>query len=307
MKTKLVLLAAAFVFSQSAAFAQSTTNLVIPESTASAGAAATNTAVNIPIPPSDDRHVKPELKYLGYMHGVGADFSGAHEAGINGNSQMNYEQRVYALIATSKKFEFGVQARVMTDFANGNTLNVQNGNWRLVANFNHVYQDDVFNLTISPRVYLPTSNAARNQKITPSPDLVAMLDVAPKNTRFSGQLGFEGIQEYHTAGAEGTDYTQAYSTIIAPWAEIDYQLTGNTQLMLSYWPEYNAQSHVNAPLTSNWNQGGGNEVDIGGYYEFVKGWQFMPFLATEMSQIGANGGSVAKNMQINFLIIGQIL
>jgi hypothetical protein len=269
----------------------------------SVGTSTATSAASLP----DDGKVKPVIRYLGYMHGVGLDFSGAHEAGINDNSQMTYEQRVKFLLGFSKDIEAGVEVRENTNFGNGQNAGLTNGSWRIHSAFKNVLNSEVYNLTLMPRLLLPTANKYHNQKATVSPDPMIEFAITPRNSRFTIDSGVEYIYFLHTAGATGADYTNADTAIVAPWLEVDYQLTQKTQLMLSYWPELNAHARENVPLNSNWSGGGGNEFDAGGYYEFVKGWQINPYIATEMSNIGANNSSIAKNLQFNFLLIGKVL
>ena len=300
MKTKTIMLAAALALSHTA-YAQTTTAVTTPASTA----ANANTAV-VEAPDADNAGVKPAIRYLGIMHGVGMDFSGAQQAGINGDSALKYEQRVKFLVDTNPNTEWGVEARVNTYFGKGEKLSAESGSSRLMANFKHVYKDDVFDLTLSPRLMLPTMNKYRNQKLTLSPDMLVEMTAAPKNSRFSFDSGIEYVWLLHTDGAVGTDYTNADTAYLWPWLEVDYQLTGKTQAMISYWPGFAAQARNGSKMTSSWNQGGGNEVDVGGYYEFAKGWQFNPYVALEMSDFTKDTGG-AKNVQANFLIIGTIL
>jgi hypothetical protein len=298
MNSKLLMLAASLALSH-AAIAQTTTTVSTPASATNANTAAVTT------PADATTGVKPAIKYLGYFHGPGADFSGAKQAGINGDSQLNYEQRLKLLAVVNPNMEFGVDARANTNFAKGEKANITAGSWRILSNFKNVYKDDVLNLTLSPRIMLPTSKKSHNQKVTLSPDLVAVLSAAPKNSRFSFESGLEYIWIFHTAGATGSDYSDANTAILAPWLEADYQLTEKSQLMLSYWPTFAAQARNGAKMTSALAQDGGNEVDVGGYYEFAKGWQLNPFVAIEMSDY--NKSNALKNYQANLLIIGQIL
>ena len=156
MKSKSFLLVAAFVAGHTA-FAQSPSTSTTTTSVDPAGATTTNSAT-VAIPAANSTGVQPEIKYFAIMHGAGLDFSGAHEATINSSSQLTYEQRIKLLAATSQNVEVGVEARVMTNFGNGANTNITNGAWRLVSVFKHVYQDSFFDLTLIPRVVLPTSS-----------------------------------------------------------------------------------------------------------------------------------------------------
>jgi hypothetical protein len=299
MNFKMIMLSAALVASQTA-FAQTTTTASAP------AAAATNAnTATVATPAADTTGLKPVIKYLGFMHGPGMDFSGAQQAGVNGDSTLKYENRFKFLVDTNPNTEFGIEARVSTYFGKGEKLSADSGNWRLMSNFKHVYKDDIFDLTLSPRIMLPTSNKYRNQKATLSPDMIVEMTAAPKNSRFSFDSGIEYIWVFHTDGATGSDYSNADTAIVAPWLETDYQLTEKSQLMISYWPGFAAQARNNAKLTSAFAQDGGNEIDVGGYYEIAKGWQFNPYVAIEMSDYDKS--NALKNYQANFLIIGQIL
>lgn len=306
MNTKYLILAASFTISYAlslnSAFAQTTTSSAAAETVATGSA----TVATADVSKTDDNAVKPVIKYLGYLHGTGLDFSGAHQAAINGNAQLKFEHRIKFLAAIGKHFEGGLETRTNTNFGDGSRINATAGNWRLYGSFKDLLRNDVFNLTLMPRLYLPTSTGAHNSKTTVSPDMIAELGIAPKNSRFSYDLGMEWIQLYHSQGAKGGDYANADTSIAAPWAEVDYQLTDKTQLMLSYWPTWAGQAHKGAAMTSAFAQDGGNEIDVGGYYEFAKGWQVNPFVAAELSDIG-NHAPVARNLQLNVAVVGKIL
>ena len=303
MKSKSFLLVAAFVAGHTA-FAQSPSTSTTTTSVDPAGATTTNSAT-VAIPAANSTGVQPEIKYFAIMHGAGLDFSGAHEATINSSSQLTYEQRIKLLAATSQNVEVGVEARVMTNFGNGANTNITNGAWRLVSVFKHVYQDSFFDLTLIPRVVLPTSSLYQNQKVTPSPDMVFNIDMTPKNSRFSFYTGLEFMPLFHSAGAMGGDYMNADTLDIGAWVGTSYQLTEKTALTASYWPSWAMQGHRGASLTDAWAQDGGNEIDIGAAYEFSKGWTVNPYLATEMS--GISNQAAIKNMQLNFNISGRFL
>jgi len=293
MKSKYLVLAASFALSHTAAFAQTTTTTIDPANTAGSSVAASSA------PAAAEAYVHPEIKYISILRGPGLDFSGAQQNTFNGTPQMNYEQRVKFLAGLGKNFEAGVEARVNTNFGQGKATNFTSGNWRLTANFKNVYKDDIFNLTLNPRVFLPTSNAQRNNKTSWGPDLIADLAIAPKNTRFSFDLGAEYIQLFHGDGAVGKDYTNALTAEFAPWIELDYAVTPKTQLMISYWPVLDAFAQRSSPMSTS-----SNEIDVGAYYEFVKGWQVNPYVAAEMNGVADNQ---LKNMQLNLIIVGQIL
>ncbi len=297
MKMKFVLLTALAAMSQ-VAVAQTSTTTVAP---AAAGAANTNVATESTAA-AKPAGVTPVIKYVGIMRGPGLEFNAAAQAPNVGGDDLNLEHRVSFLAKTSANFDFGVQARVNTKFGNGKDLYATSGTWRLLADIKHIYKDDVLDFTLTPRIMLPTSTKNRNQKLTLSPDVIADLTIAPKDSRFSFDTGVEYLHFLHTDGASGDDYTKALTAELAPWIEADFQLNSKTQLMVSYWPTFDAYARKGTPLATS-----SNEIDVGAYYEFVKGWQVNPYVATEMNAIGAEGASALQNMQFNVIVTGTVL
>ena len=306
MKTKYSMLAAAIVLSQSA-FAQtsSTTTAVAPDATATNASVATSAA-----PAAEQEGIKPMIKYVGILRGPGADFANSAQKGgenddqsridADSRDQLDYEQRVKFLASFSKNVEAGIEARINANFGKGEKTNFTSGSWRLMANFKNVYKDDVLALTLTPRAFLPTSNSQRNKKTTVSPDLIADLAIAPKNTKFSFDTGLEYIHLFHTDGANASDSAAALTSEFAPWIEADYQLTDKTQLMVSYWPVLDAYARQGRPLATS-----SNEIDVGAYYEFAKGWQVNPYVAIEPN--GMKADARLENVQLLVIVAGAIL
>jgi hypothetical protein len=295
MKTKSIILAAAIALSHSAFAQTSSTTVAAPSAATNANVATTDAAS------ANDTSVKPLIKYVGYYLGPGLTFSGMQKD----DSTYMIEHRVSFGVKINPNLDVGIQTRSRNTFGSGTDLNMTAANFRLYGTFKNVLKDDLYNLTLLPRVILPTSNSARNTKNTLSPDLIAELAIAPKNTRFSFDMGLEYIQYFHTDGAIGSDYTNAMTAEFAPWAEVDYQLTDKTQLMVSYWPIVNAFARQGAAMTSAAAAGGSNEIDLGAYYEIAKGWQLNPYIAAEMNDMDYS--SPQKNLQLNLILSAAIL
>ncbi|MBC7395866.1 MAG: hypothetical protein H7333_00360 [Bdellovibrionales bacterium] len=297
MKTKLVLLAASFVLNH-AVLAQTTSTSV---TTSPASAEATNAGTNISVANDSSsaasKAVRPGVKYLGIMHGPGMTFSGAHQAD---GSDLLVDNRFKLLARIGANTEVGFEPRINTAFGNGHKIDAVAGAMRLFANFKHVYKDDIFDLTLTPRAVLPTRVKFHNEHGTVSPDLIASLDIAPKNSRFSFNTGSEYIQYFHTAGANAAFYNGATTAVVAPWLEVDYQMTEKSQFVVSYWPELVAQARQGTPLHAD-----SNEIDIGANYEFVKGWVVNPYVAIEAFDMKSNAR--LDNMSANLLVVGTIL
>ena len=254
--------------------------------------------------PSNSTATKLKLGYLGIMYGPGLEFSGSHQSAFNGNSSLFLNNRPKIMLQTSENFEFGMEPRFNTIFGadrkHASDFTAENDKWRLLTRFKNVIKTDTLALGISPRLILPTSNAAHQQKEIPSPELVANLDFAPKNSRFSYTVGTVYQQNFFETSTTGVGYTQATTAVFQPWLEADYQLTAKTQLMVAYWPEWVAKARIGQRLTSD-----SQEIDMGAYFEVAKGWQVNPFLATDFQDMSSSNR--LKNMQLNLVLIGSIL
>lgn len=305
MRTNYLILAAAIALSHSAFAQNSTTTTSAASDAASApSAAAVNTSAATSAAPKQTGLLSPAIKYLGYLHGTGLTFSGARQSEVN-DEQINYEQRIKFLPISNSAMDLGLEARVNSHFGDGKKMDVGNGAWRLYANFKNVLHNDVYDLSLMPRIVLPTSNKLHNQKATISPDMLAILGINPKNSRFSYTAAIEYIQYFYSDKGLGKDYSNATSVVIAPWFEADYQLTDKTQLNLSYWPSLISRRN-GSKLTSAFAQDGGNEFDVGATYEISKAWQVSPFIAIETSDISSKP-SALQNMQLNVAVIGRFL
>ena len=307
MKTKLVLLAAAIALSHTAYADDSSTTVT----TSPASAETTNANIAQDSTASDATGVRPGIKYVGIVNGPGLQFSGARQAtnkGANPTDSTDYSQMVVdnrpkLMAKFNANTEVGFEPRFNTFFGSGvqgDNVHVTAGNMRLFANFKHVYKDDIYDLSLTPRLFLPTGTKYRNQKTTVSPDMIADFTITPKNTRFTFDLGLEYIHLFHTDGANAKDSNAALTGIFVPWLEVDYQLSTKTQLMISYWPELVSEARQGTPLHTD-----SNEIDIGAYYEFAKGWQVNPYIMAQ--PLGMDTGSPLANLQLNLLFVGTIL
>lgn len=258
-----------------------------------------NTA-NVDVSKAAESPIGPKVSYFGIMSGMGLEMSGSHQASVpNTNSPMIFEHRVSLNYQTSENFTLGFQPRFRNVFAPDN-LHMENANYRVSAKFSNVYKNDFMTLTLMPRVALPTSLAAHNSDMKPSPEMLAIIDFSPKDSRFSGQLGNAYMQGFYGNNASGTDYALAQTAMDQPWAELDYQVNPKIQAFAAFWPEFDANARINSPLHAV-----SNEIDLGTYFEVAKGWQVAPYIATE--PIGMDVARIDKSMQFNFYVIGTVL
>ena len=280
------------------AFAQSATTTVLPTQDTNSNAASAN------ISALDADAPRAKISYLGIGYGPGMEFSGSRQSTTpNGNDPITLEHRIGLNYQTSKNVSFGLQPRIKTVFT-PDDLHMDNGNFRLMGNFKNVIQTDTMSLTVTPRAILPTSKGAHNKDMKVSPELLLTLDYAPKDSRFSFQIG--NAYQYYIYGDNANDSTSsadvsnALTAMDQPWAEIDYQVSPKVQAFASYWPEFDAQARQNVPLHAV-----DNEIDLGAYVEFAKGWQIAPYIATEFQ--GIDMARMDKAMQFNVLLIGSVL
>ncbi len=275
------------------AFAQTTTSATLPATETNASTSTTD------LSKQSDGAAAMKVSYLGIMSGVGLEMSGSHQASNNTNDPMSIENRVGLNYNLNENMSLGFQPRFKAIFAPDN-IHVDNGNYRLSANFKNVYKNDIVTLSLTPRLDLPTSKSAHQSAMLPSPELIATMDIAPKDSRFSGQIGNAYMQGFYGNNASGKDYANALTAMEQPWAEVDYQISPKFQAFAAYWPEFDANARTSQPLHAT-----SNEVDFGTYIEVAKGWQIAPYIATEAQ--GIDQARLDKNMQFNLYVIGTVL
>jgi len=288
------MLAAAIAMSHTtAALAQtSSSTIATPDAatTANTSTATTNATAT----------VRPGIKYFGILNGPGMKFEGAQQsAGFGDSDAFLIDNRPKFFARIGDNLDAGAEVRFFTNFKSKN-WNVTNGSSRLYVNFKNVVKTDLMALSLMPRAVLPTSNTSHNTKMTVSPELIVNVDIAPSNSRFAFNTGLQLIKHLYTADPVAMkDYTSARSLTVAPWLEVDYQLSPTVQLTASYWPDW-ATSRASSALGNKFQ-----ELDTGAYIEVVKGWQLNPYIATNFN--GFEASNALNNMQLNLALSGTIL
>jgi hypothetical protein len=299
MKTKLVLLTAAIAMSHTGlALAQSSSTISAPAAASAAPAATTaNTSTATSAAPSA---VRPGIKYFGQLLGPGLKFEGAQQStGYGDNDVMMIDNRPKFFARIGDNMDAGVETRFFTNFS-GEGWNVTNGSSRLFVNFKNVVKNDIVAVSLMPRIMLPTSNTSHNTQMTYSPELVANVDISPKDSRFTINTGIQVIKHLYSADpVAAKDFGPARSITFDPWLEVDYQLNPTVQLTASYWPDW-ATARGDASLANKFQ-----ELDVGAYVEVAKGWQIMPYVGTNFN--GFDSSDALKSMQLNVALSGTIL
>jgi hypothetical protein len=216
------------------------------------------------------------------------------DAEKNSTSNISVSNRLTAKADFTENFNAGVQARINTAFlATG--MKATNENWRLFADIKKIYQGDLIDFNLTPRIVLPTSNAAHNQTLIGAPELIATLNVNPKNSRFSFDYKVQTMKNFYTdrlASNKSVDFYLLHNF------EAAYTLGSTMEINVGLYPEY--MSTKNAAFTNS-----SNELDLGLSWSFAKGWALNPYLATELN--GFDSSTPGKNMQANLILSGSFL
>ncbi len=300
MKTKNSLLVLLLALSNNAlAQTSSTTMATAPAASSSATATSVNSSVaNAGAIVADPNKPQLKIKYLGIFKGPGLNSESLYQAASNGSGPDEFEHRFKFILHTSDKFDFGLETRVRT-ILGSDGLSILNGDYRALANFKHLYKSSFLDLSFSPRLKLPTSNAARNNQLIFAPEFITNLDISTKNSRLSFNTGFLYQQSFY----KGTARNSVTTSVIQPWLEVDYQVTDALSGFVSIWPEYVAQARSGMPLTND-----SNEINVGTNWEFIKGWTATPYISIEPVGIDtSSAASAAKNMQFNMYVSGAFL
>lgn len=299
MKTKSVILAAAIAASQFslAAFAQSSSTqkaakpMDISVTEPGLPAAAATSVATAPAAKS-----KVGVSYLGIMNGPG--LSNEFEGKTKDGEDLYLNNRPSIKYTFDENTDAGLQARFNLKFQNDG-MDVVNDSWRVFANFKNVYKDDVLSLNITPRIFLPTKLSSHNATMLPSPEIIPVLNISPKNSRFSLSVYPQVIQWLYSDNAVAASKA-ANSLYVIGNFEGTYQLAAPTAITFGFYPEYISGKTRAMRNTSN-------ELDLGVSYDFAKGWSVNPYIATEFIGMGADNASISKNMAFNVILSGAIL
>ncbi len=269
------------------AFAQST----IPLSASSTGISVDQTTAN-----SNESRFK--INYLGILRGPGLNSKNFCQADSNSSEAEELENRFRFLLAPSESIDFGMEARV-TAAASREGMDVTNGDYRLLANFRHLVKTNTLDLTLTPRLKLPTSSISRERELLMGAELIANLDIALQDSRFSFNTGTTLQQNFFKASGPSQNVT----SVVQPWFEVDYQIKDGLGAFASVYPELLSQAKMGAGLVND-----SDEIDVGANWEFLKGWTATPYISIEPVGMDASTMSnAARNMQFNLYLSGALL
>lgn len=291
MKTKSVMLAAAIAASQFlnlAAFAQSSS------ATVAAPAAAAPASTSVAEAPAAKSKIA--INYLGIMYGQALTNESEGRTYLGDDMYLNNRPSIKYNVTDN--LDFGLQARFNVKFQKDG-MDVVNDPWRLFSNIKNIYKDDVLQFNVLARAFLPTRIKDHNRGLLPSPELMPMLNISPKNSRFSLSVYPQLLKFLYKDDAVARS-ANAPSFIALGNFEGTYQLTGNTAITFGFYPEYVMSKQVALNNDSN-------ELDLGYNWDFAKGWSLNPFVAMEFVGMGADNAAVSKNMALNVVLSGAIL
>jgi hypothetical protein len=307
MKTKSVTLAALAVSQliTLAAFAQSSsTTETMPSGPGAAAAPAGGDASSAPAANTAgvagtsvaEAPAKPKLNisYLGIMYGPG--LSNELDGKTYGGDVQYLNNRPAIKYNFNDNLDLGVQARFNIRFQSDG-MDAVNDPWRVFSNIKNIYKDDVLQFNVLARAILPTRLKDHNARMLPSPELLPILNITPKNSRFSLSVYPQLIRYFYTDAA--TSANSGRDVALGNF-EGTYQLTGSTAVTFGFYPEW-----VSTNSRGLFNDS--NELDLGVSFDVVKGWAVNPFVAAEFVGMGANGASASKNMALNMVITGSLL
>jgi len=273
------------------AFAQ-TSSTTISNSTIS------NTSVASPQVTVNSTKPKFKIGYLGILRGPGLNSTDFSQADSNGASAEEFENRFRFLFAPHGDFDLGLEARV-TAAAAQTGMQFLNGDYRLVANLKHLYKSGPFDLTLTPRIKLPTSSISQDRKLIFGGELIANMDIALNNSSWSFNTGTTFQENFFQASAAAGNVT----TVIQPWFGVDYQFRDGIGAFVAMYPELISQAGTGIGLFND-----SNEINVGANWEFLKGWTASPYISIETVGMDASTlSNSAKNMQFNLYLSGALL
>lgn len=260
----------------------------IPSKPASTTASTAVTATNTSTASTTTMMPTIHASYTGIMSGP------ILNAEKNSKNNISVSNRIAAKADFTEQFDAGIQARLNTTFT-PTGVNAANENWRVFANIKKIYNDGFIDFNLTPRVMLPTSNSAHNQKLLMGPELIATMNLNPKNSRFTFDYKVQTQKNFYSdklASNKSTDFYLLHNF------EANYTLGSTTEINMGLYPEYLSTNSAAFTNTSN-------ELDLGLSWSFAKGWSLNPYLATELN--GFDTASPGKNMQANLILSGAFL
>jgi hypothetical protein len=243
---------------------------------------------------------KPKFKigYLGILRGPGLNSNNFSQADSNGSSAEELENRFRFLLGPNENIDFGMEAR-LTAAASQEGMTVANGDYRLLANLKHLVKKGPVDLTLTPRLRLPTSSVSRERNLLLGAELITNIDLSVKNSNFSFNTGTTLQQNFFKSADSNGNAT----SVIQPWFEVDYQFRDGLGAFASVYPELVSQTGPTGSLLND-----SNEIDLGANWEFFKGWTATPYISVEPVGMDASSvSSAARNMQFNLYLSGTFL
>jgi hypothetical protein len=270
------------------AFAQSSTTTTPNSNVAQATSSA-----------SGSSDVKLRVNYLGVVNGPGLNSENFYQNQFNSKGAPAIDNRFRFLAELQSNLQIGLEARAILAAAHlDDPMTLTAGDFRIMANVKNIYNDGVFNFMVIPRLRLPTSDKSREKnKLFTAAELIPVLNVSPKGSRFSFNTGFTFSEYFYKDSAPNTVATR----LINPWLSTEYQINPIMTGFVSVSPEWVVTKNAATAMDSD-------EVDIGMNIEVIKGWNVQPYIAADLFQMDTqNIGTAAQNMQFNLQISGNIL
>jgi len=297
MKQFFISVFVATIVLQQSAFAQSNATVITPAAPTAAAttdsAAATSTAESPKVQPIN-------VKYLGLYEGPALNTAEAGKNMHNADEFISNRPKVqYNFNANTSA---GLETRIRTTFAQQG-VQADNETWRLYGSFKNVASYGIMSLDLVPRVMLPTSKSNHNTTMLPSPEMIATLNINPKNSRFSldysnQMLGYMYSNNTVAKSAAFNGGAGANSFIMLHSFEGTFQTSAKTQLTFGWYPEYVVTK--NLPMTQD-----SNEVDLGVNFDIAKGWSLNPYLGIE--PVGMDSSNPTKSMEAALIVTGTFL
>jgi hypothetical protein len=216
------------------------------------------------------------------------------ESEANSKNNISVSNRIAAKADLTENLDAGIQARLNTSFTENGVV-TNNENWRVFANIKKIYADDLIDFNLMPRVMLPTSNSAHNQTLIAGPELIATMNINPKNSRFSFDYKAQTQKNFYSDKLASNG---SLNFLLLHNFEASYTVGSTTEINLGLYPEYTSTNNAAFTNTSN-------ELDIGFSWSFSKGWALNPYIATELK--GLDTSNPGKQMQANLILSGTFL
>ncbi len=202
--------------------------------------------------------------------------------------------RLSALTDITANWNAGIQARINTEFKSTG-LEATSDKWRIFSTIKNIYNDGIFNFSLTPRVALPTSTAAIKATMIAGPELIASLNGIVPDSRFNFSYTAQGQKNFYSnvnANPKALNYYFLQSI------GAGYTLTPSAEINISYNPEYGSSN------SAAWTNSS-NEIDLGMNWDFAKGWSVNPYIAAEMN--GFSVSDAGRKLSANLILSGNFL